>query len=81
MLKAADLGHKLAQFKVGVLYTKGVVGRERDFVKARDYFGRAASQGHPQAQYNLAVAHMQGDGGTKDMDAALSLLQSAAAKG
>ncbi|NWR54774.1 DELE protein, partial [Bucorvus abyssinicus] len=61
---AADRGYSKAQFNVGLCYEHGR-GTEKDLEKAALYYCRAASSGHPMAQYRYArylLRHRPGDG-------------------
>ena len=52
--KAADQGHTLAQFNLGVMYRRGQgFGRDRD--RSRFWITRAAEAGDPGAQYMLGM--------------------------
>lgn len=53
-LIAADLGHKVSQFKIGYFYKTGC-GTEQDLDKSMAYYLLAAEQGHVTAQYNLGL--------------------------
>jgi len=50
--KAADQGHSLAQFNLGVMYANGQ-GLDRDDVQAAIWFEKAARRGDGGAQFNL----------------------------
>ncbi|GAB6023715.1 hypothetical protein CHUAL_008474 [Chamberlinius hualienensis] len=55
----AHLGHSHAQHLIGQKYLQGyAVEKNRD--QAMHWFKKAADQGHPEASYNLAVAHLKG---------------------
>jgi len=64
--RAADLGHP---FAVGCCYHYGV-GRERDFVKACEWYARAAADSHQGACDNLGYCHDFGEGVGRDPVAA-----------
>ena len=64
--RAADLGHP---FAVGCCYHYGV-GRERDFIKACEWYARAAADGHQGACDNLGYCHDFGEGVGRDPVAA-----------
>lgn len=64
--KAADKGHKEAQFNVAVIYHFGC-GVNPDLVTARDFYELAAADrddepGYKKAQYNLGLMYYHGDG-------------------
>ncbi|XP_065266298.1 death ligand signal enhancer [Emys orbicularis] len=79
---AADRGYSKAQFNVGLCYEHGR-GTEKDLAKAALYYHRAASNGHPTAQYRYArflLRHgLKAEGA--DMQKAVTLLEQAAAAG
>lgn len=50
--KAAERGHAMAQSNLGLMYSTGD-GIGRDDGQAEHWFGRAAAQGHPTAQFHL----------------------------
>jgi len=52
--KAADQGHALAQFNLGVMYWRGQ-GFRRDRHRAKFWISRAAEAGDPAAQYMLGM--------------------------
>nr|XP_032634835.1 death ligand signal enhancer isoform X1 [Chelonoidis abingdonii] len=79
---AADRGYSKAQFNVGLCYEHGR-GTEKDLAKAALYYHRAASNGHPMAQYRYArflLRHGLKAGGA-DVQKAVTLLEQAAAAG
>ena len=53
-LKAASQDHALAQFNLGVMYTRGQ-GVRRDDQQALVWISKAAHLGDPGAQYNLGM--------------------------
>ena len=53
---------------------------EKDFVTIAKLLHEAAKQGHPNAQYNLAVMYHKGDGLKQDNDQALYWYEKAAEK-
>lgn len=60
LLPLARTGHLRAQTNLGYLYARGWRGQPRDEGEAVRWYRRAADQGYPPAQYNLA--HMLADG-------------------
>ena len=64
--KAADQGHALAQFNLGVIYYSGE-GVARDVPAAVDLFRSAAEQGNAGAQFNLALMYFNADGVPRDL--------------
>ncbi|KAM7162694.1 death ligand signal enhancer isoform 2-T2 [Macrochelys suwanniensis] len=79
---AADRGYSKAQFNVGLCYEHGR-GTEKDLAKAALYYHRAASNGHPMAQYRYARFLLRHGPKTEgaDMQKAVALLEQAAAAG
>uniref|UniRef100_A0A452GJX2 DAP3 binding cell death enhancer 1 n=1 Tax=Gopherus agassizii TaxID=38772 RepID=A0A452GJX2_9SAUR len=79
---AADRGYSKAQFNVGLCYEHGR-GTEKDLAKAALYYHRAASNGHPMAQYRYArflLRHgLKAEGA--NVQKAVTLLEQAAAAG
>lgn len=57
--QAADGGHALSQFHLGVAYGNGA-GVTRNERRAADWLARAAAAGIPDAQYNLILAKIFG---------------------
>ena len=53
-LKAAEHGHALAQFSLGVLYFQGL-GVAQDYVEAYVWYNIAAAQGNATAKKNRKV--------------------------
>lgn len=58
-----------AQFSLGGLYYNGD-GVEQNYVKAREWYEKAAAQGHIEAKSCLGVLYYYGYGVTKDYDKA-----------
>jgi TPR repeat protein len=67
---AADQGHALAQYNLGVLYEE-----EDQIENAEHYYRLAADQGHALAQYNLAMLF------ELDFETSMPHLEAAAAQG
>lgn len=72
----AELGNADAQNYVGEIYLKGL-GTDPDYVKAREWFEKAAEQGSKRARINLGYLYEQGLGVPKDMGKALNLYREA----
>jgi len=70
---AAEAGHAKAQNLVGLHFSN-------DSLKV-DWFTKAAWQGLPVAQFNLAVCYLDGDGINKDLEEAYIWFSIAAANG
>ena len=60
--EAAERGDAFAQFQVGVSYEKGSNGFGQDYVKACEWYEKAASQGNADAQNALGWLHENGLG-------------------
>jgi len=76
-LRAAERGHDVAQFNLGLLYLNGN-GVPRDAAAAAAWFRRAGDQGYALAQYNLGLLYWVGQGVPRDVLAALGWLRRAA---
>jgi len=74
--RAARQGFLAAQSNLGLLYAMS-----NNPEQAAACWQKAAAKGDPEAQYNLAMAHLKGHGVTQDAAQAFSLLQDAAAQG
>lgn len=73
---AADHGYLEARVELGLLYKS----RERKLEKAVQEFGVASELGHPNAQYQLAMCYINGEGIEQDMNEAILLLSRASEK-
>lgn len=62
---AAEGGHPVAQFNLGVIYATGQ-GAPEDDAEAVFWLRKAAEQGHVVAQYNLGQMYANGDGVPED---------------
>lgn len=65
----APAGDPVAQWKLGGYYHYGDAG-PANFTLAREWYGRAARQGMPDAMLGLAVMNARGQGGPIDLKAA-----------
>ncbi|MEK8016860.1 MAG: tetratricopeptide repeat protein [Candidatus Parabeggiatoa sp.] len=79
-LKRAEKGNAVAQFKLGVLYTKGEEV-ERDLTQAAEWYRKAAEQGHKNAQFKLGRFYEKGKGLEADLTQAEHWYQKAAEQG
>jgi TPR repeat protein len=68
---AAEQGHALAQYRVGVAFAYGE-GVTQDLAQAAEWYRRAALQGYATAQRNLGVMYMNGEGVEKNRPLALA---------
>jgi TPR repeat protein len=80
LLALAQQGDKQAQFDVGHMYhiDKRV---KRDFIKAVEWYEKAAQQGHDKAQYMLAGMYVRGGHVPEDKKRAAELYEKAAEHG
>jgi TPR repeat protein len=60
--QAADAGHRVAAYRVGVLRRDGAPGVPRDEAAAFRWFERSAQLGEPDAELALADAYFRGKG-------------------
>ena len=77
--EAGEEGDSRAQFNVGVLYDRGL-GVARDPLRAKDWWRRAAGQGHEAARHNLALLLIE-EGGDAGLQEAVGWLEQAAQQG
>jgi len=80
LLKRAENGNAVAQFKLGVLYTKGEAVK-RDLTQAADWYRKAAEQGHKNAQFKLGRFYENGKGVEIDLTQAENWYRKAAEQG
>jgi len=76
----AEKNNAYAENMAGVLYAQGF-GTFQDFVKARQWFEKAALHGVPRAIGNLGVIYQYGTGVARDYTKARELFEEAAAAG
>ena len=69
----APEGDAEAQYKLGGYYQYGWAS-PANFKLAREWYNRAAAQGHPDAMLGLAIMDTQGQGGPADTKAAFTWL-------
>lgn len=62
IIEVANQGDAYAQAYLGSLYAFGLYGAPQDYAQAVRWYTLAAEQGHPTAQYNLAVLYVNGQG-------------------
>jgi TPR repeat protein len=70
-----------SQYFLGMLYLNGENGSEMDAEEAAYWFNRAAENGNIEAQYNLGLLYLKGEGVEKDPQKGIRLLQKAASAG
>ena len=78
--KAAEQGHALAQYNLGVCYVHGNGVRE-DVAEAFKWIKKSAEQGFKEAQYCLGVCYANGDGVREDAAEAAKWYRRAAEQG
>jgi TPR repeat protein len=78
--KAAEQGHTLAQFALGLRYDSAH-GVARDYEAAHFWYLCAARQGHARSQFNLGVMYAAGQGVQSDLVEAYVWLHRAVAAG
>ena len=79
--KKAAAGDQGAQFRLGLLYERGLVDGAPNDTAAADWYGRAAETGFPPAQFKRARFYAEGRGGPRDMTKAAALYAAAAEQG
>ncbi len=77
---AAARGNAEAQYKLGLMYSRGV-GVGIDDAEALKWYSLAAAQGHAKAQYNLGMMYYFGKGVPRDRVAAYRWVLISAAGG
>ena len=77
---AANHGHVLAQYNLGIMYASGR-GAPQDEVEATKWYRLAAEQGYVLAQSSLGLRYSNGQGVPKDPVQALKWLTIAVARG
>ena len=60
--KAAEQGHAVAQYNLGVMYHNGGEGVPQDDKQATYWVAKAAKQGEANAQFSLGVMYNEGKG-------------------
>lgn len=78
--RAAELGHREANYELGETYRQGL-GVKRDTALAARYYGDAAVAGHADAQYWLAEAFANGHGVEPELSWAMRWYGKAAYQG
>ena len=76
-----DPNHAEAQFYIGLAYYQGAGLADKDYKQAAISWWKAALQGNPEAQNNLARAYEQGHGWPKDDERAVFWFTRAAENG
>jgi TPR repeat protein len=78
--RATNEGNAEAMFNLGLLYANGQ-GVTQDYVRAREWYEKAAEKGFPSAMGNLGVLYHNGQGVTQDYVRAREWYEKAAEKG
>lgn len=78
--KAAEQGHAVAQFTLGLMYDNAN-GVARDLEQSVYWFQQAAERGVVPAQYSLGLKYVKGDGVAHDAKQAVYWFQQAAERG
>jgi TPR repeat protein len=78
LFKAAKLGSVEAQRDLGCYYFWGEDGIEKNDNLSRKWYKRAAKNGHTDAQYNLGLMLLDGEGGSVNIKKGLKWLKRAA---
>lgn len=65
VVEKAEKGSAFFQFLLGGMYANGE-GIRQDYVKAREWYEKAAAQGDARAQFALGVMYYSGDGVRQD---------------
>lgn len=79
-LRAAELGHAEAQVVLGELHDEFTGARNpgtKDFTRAREWYQKAADQGHGRAFYRLGLMQLDGKGVAKNPAEAARWFQAA----
>lgn len=80
IMKAAEAGDPIAQFKLAAMYYEGN-GFPRNDSEAMKWYLKAAQQDHIEAQYILGAMYEKGEGAAKDDDQAYKWFSMAARQG
>ncbi len=79
--RAAESGDAAAQMMYGAMFEDGAAGVKRNLAQALSWYLKAARQGYPKAQHNLALLYEDGKGVKQDYRQAASWYEKAAAAG
>ena len=80
LIKAAELGDAVAQFRLGWMYANGK-GVPQDDKEAVKWYQKSAEQGFSKAQYNLGLMYNKGKGVPRDYKEAVKWHRKAAEQG
>ncbi|MEZ5449111.1 MAG: SEL1-like repeat protein [Thiolinea sp.] len=79
--RAAEQGDMYAQLMLGALYEDGSAGVTQDYAQALAWYLKAARQGYPKAQHNLALLYEDGRGTQQNYQQAAHWYEKAAEAG
>ena len=79
--RAADAGSSEGYHRLALVYALGLANQPRNEARAAELFEKAATAGHGRAQTNLGILYLRGLGVPRDVVAARSWLEKAAASG
>ena len=77
---AAAQGAAESQYRLGVIYSEGLIGKKNPSLGA-EWYRKAAEQGYAGAQYDLGVMYCIGRGVEQDFGLAAMWYEKAAAQG
>ena len=80
-MRAAQFGHRDAQFNVGLIYEYGSHNHRRDISQALKWYEKAAEQGSAEAMLNLGTLYYNGKYVKEDFQKGFDYLHSSAEKG
>ena len=81
LLKAADEGHREAQYAIAQYYYQGKGEFEKNSTEAFIWFEKAARQEHSEAQLMLGYCYLKGEGTPSDKEVSLLWYKKAAQQG
>ena len=80
-MKSANQYFSMAEYTLGGIYYEGRNGVEVDMEKAFSWFEKAANQGHIDAQFNVALMYINGEGVRQNQQKGVEWLRKAADNG
>ena len=81
LIKRAEKGDLLAQCSLGTFYATDEEFGLKDEAKAVEWYTKAAEGSEPEAQYNLGLMIIIGEGTEKDLKKGIRLMEQAATNG
>ena len=78
---ASNNGNPQATYQLGLFYSEGIGGLDKNPEQAYKYFKTASDAGNLSARLNLALLYLVGDTIPRDLDKAVELLESVAEMG